>query len=119
MSENQNNKALASSQSDRTRRINKKTHMKACLRLTELAAVFAFLTATTSTIHAQVLAATEGIDVAQLPRKCIKPKERAPIPTDLFAPFACLEPVVHVSATLCNQADSFVLVNPTNPNNIV
>src|SRR5207245_9367314 len=62
---------------------------------------------------------TEGSDVPQLPRKCIKPKERAPVPTNLFAPFACLEPVVNVSATLGNQAESFVLVNPTNANNLV
>jgi len=70
-------------------------------------------------MHAEVLAATEGSDVPQLPRKCIKPKERAPVPTNLFAPFACLEPVVNVSATLGNQAESFVVVNPTNTNNVV
>src|SRR5438874_2806723 len=93
--------------------------MNTRLRLTALAAVFAFLTPTTSTMHAQVLAATEGINVPELPRKCIKPKERAPVPTHLFAPLACLEPVVNVSATLGNQAESFVNVNPTNTNNIV
>jgi hypothetical protein len=93
--------------------------MNTRLRLTALAAVFAFLTPTTSTMHGQVLAATEGIRVPELPRKCIKPKERAPVPTDLFAPLACLEPVVNVSATLGNQAESFVNVNPTNTNNIV
>src|SRR5438132_6111683 len=89
------------------------------LRLTTLAAVFAFLTPATSTMHGQVLAATAGIDVPELPRKCIKPKERALKPIDLFTPLTCLEPVVNVSATPGNQAESFVNVNPTNTNNIV
>ena len=48
------------------------------------------------------------------------PKERAPRPTDLlFVPLTCLEPVVNVSATTGNQAESFMNVNPTNPNNLV
>ena len=83
------------------------------------AAVFAFLTPATSTLHAQVLAATEGIDVPDGTRKCIKPKERAVKPIDLFTPLTCVEPVVNVSATVGNQAESFVNVNPTNTNNIV
>src|SRR5204862_3799397 len=58
-------------------------------------------------------------NVPERQRKCIKPKDRAPVPTNLFAPFGCLEPVVNVSATLGNQAESFVLVNPTNANNLV
>ena len=57
--------------------------MNTRLRLTVLAAVFAFLTPATSTLHAQMLAATEGIDVPDGTRKCIKPKERAPKPFDL------------------------------------
>src|SRR6266478_8532773 len=93
--------------------------MNTRLHLTVLAAVFAFLTPATSTLHAQVLAATEGIDVPDGTRKCIKPKERAPRPTDLFTPLTCLEAVVNVSATAGNQAESFVNVNPTNTNNIV
>src|SRR5437870_7015266 len=93
--------------------------MNTHLRLTMPATVFAFLTPTISTLHAQVLAATEGINVPDHPRNCTKPKERAPVPTHLFAPLACLEPVVNVSATLGNQAESFVNVNPTNTNNIV
>src|SRR5438132_10118675 len=93
--------------------------MNTHLRLTTLAAVFAFLTPATSTLHAQVLAATEGINVPELPRKCIKPKERAVKPIDPFTPLACLEAVVNVSATSGNQAESFVNVNPTNPNNLV
>ena len=54
--------------------------MNTRLRLTMLAAVFAFLTPATSILHAQVLAATEGIDVPDGTRKCIKPKDRAPAP---------------------------------------
>jgi BNR/Asp-box repeat. len=89
--------------------------MNTRLRLIILAAVFALLTPATSMLHAQVLAPTEGIDT----RKCIKPKDRAPKPTDLFAPLTCLEAVVNVSATADNQAESFVNVNPTNTNNLV
>ncbi len=93
--------------------------MNTRLHLTVLAAVFAFLTPATSIMHAQVLAATEGIDVPDGTRKCIKPKERALKPIDLFTPLTCLEAVVNVSATVGNQAESFVNVNPTNTNNIV
>ena len=93
--------------------------MNTRLHLTVLATVFAFLTPATSTLHAQVLAATDGIDVPDGTRKCIKPKERAPRPTDLFTPLTCLEAVANVSATAGNQAESFVNVNPTNTNNIV
>ena len=77
MRENQNKGACGFSSSALTRRINKNTHMNTRLHLTVLAAVFAFLTPATSTMHAQVLAATKGINVPELPRKCIKPKERA------------------------------------------
>src|ERR1700730_1324148 len=102
-----------------TRRINKNTHMNTRLRLTALAAVFAFLTPPTFTLHARVLG-PEAIEVPDGTRKCIKPKDRAPKPTDLlFAPLTCLEPVVNVSATAGNQAQSFVVVNPTNTNNLV
>ena len=102
-----------------TRRINKNTHMNTRLRLTALAAVFAFLTPPTFTLHARVLG-PEAIEVPDGTRKCIKPKDRAPKPTDLlFAPLTCLESVVNVSATAGNQAESFVVVNPTNTNNLV
>ena len=93
--------------------------MNTRLRLTVLAAVFAFLTPATSTLHGQVLAPTGGIDVPDGTRKCIKPQERAPKPTDLLVPLVCVEPVVNVSATAGNQAESFVNVNPTNTNNLV
>src|SRR5437588_7382001 len=103
-----------------TRRINKNTHMNTHLRLTALAAVFAFLTPPTFTLHARMLG-PEAIEVPDGTRKCIKPKDRAPKPTDLllFAPLTCLESVVNVSATAGNQAESFVVVNPTNTNNLV
>jgi cell division septation protein DedD len=93
--------------------------MNTRLHLTTLAAVFAFLTPATSVLHAQVLAPTGGIDVPDGTRKCIKPKERAPKPTDLLVPLTCVEPVVNVSATTGNQAESFVNVNPTNTDNLV
>ena len=100
-----------------SRLINKNIHMKT--RLCLVVAVFALLTASTSTLHTQMLPATEGIDVPDGTRKCIKPKERAPKPIDLFTPLTCLEAVVNVSATAGNQAESFVNVNPTNTNNLV
>src|SRR6266446_1434313 len=93
--------------------------MNTRLRLTMLVVAFAFLSPTAFTLHAQLLPATEGIDVPELPRKCIKPKERAVKPIDPFTPLACLEAVVNVSATSGNQAESFVNVNPTNTNNLV
>jgi len=113
--------SLASSlQSALTRRINKNTDMNTRLHLTVLAAVFAFVTPATSILHARIPGANGGIDVPDGTRKCILPKERAPKPTDfLFTPLACLEAVVNVSATTGNQAESFVNVNPTNPNNLV
>jgi hypothetical protein len=93
--------------------------MNTRLRLTMLATVFALLTPATPILHAQLLAPTGGIDVPDGTRKCIKPKERAPKPFDLFTPLTCLEAVVNVSATAGNQAESFVNVNPTNTNNLV
>jgi len=93
--------------------------MNTRLRLTALTAVLAFLAPATSILHAQVLAATEGIDVPDGTRKCIKPPDRAVKPFDLFAPLTCLEAVVNVSATTGNQAESFVVVNPTNTNQVV
>src|SRR5436309_6781487 len=93
--------------------------MNTDLRLPILVTAIAFLTPATFMLQAQLLPATGGIDRPELPRKCIKPKERAPVPIDLFTPLTCLEAVVNVSATAGNQAESFVNVNPTNTNNIV
>jgi len=94
--------------------------MNTRFHLSTLAAVFALFTPATSISHAQVVAATNGIDVPDGTRKCIIPKERALKPTDLLlVPLACLEPVVNVSATTGNQAESFINVNPTNTNNLV
>ncbi|MGI8819308.1 MAG: hypothetical protein ACR2ID_00300 [Chthoniobacterales bacterium] len=93
--------------------------MNTLIRLTTLAAVFAFLTTSTSPLHAQLLAPNNGIDVPNGTRKCIKPQNRAPKLTNLAVPLTCLAPVVNVSAATGNQAESFVNVNPTNPNNLV
>ena len=94
--------------------------MNTRLHLTVLATVLSFLTPATSILHAQMRTATEGINVPDGTRKCIIPTDRAPRPTDLLlVPLTCLEPVVNVSATTGNQAESFVNVNPTNTNNLV
>src|SRR6185437_14425381 len=89
------------------------------LPLTPLATFFTFLTLCTSALYGQIPAAGGGIDVPDRTRKCIKPPERAPSTLNLFTPLTCLEPVVNVSATAGNQAESFVNVNPTNTNNLV
>src|SRR6476469_5772031 len=103
-----------------THHINKNTLMNTRFRLTVLVAVLSFLTPATSILHARIPAANGGIDVPDGTRKCIIPRDRALKQTDLLlVPLACLEPVVNVSATTGNQAESFINVNPTNPNNLV
>ena len=92
-------------------------NMNTRLRLTVLAAVFAFLRPHTRPARAS--AGTRGIEVPDGTRKCIKPENRVPVPADPFVPLACLAPVVNVSATAGNQSESFVVVNPTNTNNLV
>ena len=101
-----------------TRRINKITPMNIRLRLTALAAVFAFLNPATSALHARMLG-PEAIEVPDGTRKCIKPINRVPVPSDLFVPLACSAPVINASATAGNQDESFLVVNPTNTNNLV
>src|SRR3954447_25436108 len=94
--------------------------MNTRLHLTVLAAVLSFITPATSILHAQVRMAIGGVDVPDGTRKCIIPRDRPLSPTDLLlVPLTCLEPVVNVSATSGNQAESFINVNPTNPNNLV
>src|SRR3954471_9108498 len=94
--------------------------MNTRLHLSVLAALLSLLTPATSMLHAQVRMATGGVDVPDGTRKCIIPRDRALSPTDLLlVPLTCLEPVVNVSATSGNQAESFINVNPTNPNNLV
>src|SRR5215472_5041368 len=93
--------------------------MNTRLQLTLLATFSALLTPSTSMLHAQVVVPTKHIEVPDGTRKCIKPPERALQPFELFRPLTCLEAVVNVSATTGNQAESFINVNPTNPNNIV
>ncbi|MGC2626754.1 MAG: sialidase family protein [Candidatus Udaeobacter sp.] len=94
--------------------------MNTRLRLTTLVAVLSFLAPATSILHARIPAANGGIDVPDGTRKCIIPRDRPLKQTDLLlVPLTCLEPVVNVSATTGNQAESFINVNPTNPNNLV
>ena len=92
--------------------------MNTRLRLTALAAVFAVLTPATTALHARVLG-PEGIEVPDGTRKCIKWENRVPVPPDGFVPLACTAPVVNASATAGNQDESFLVVNPTNTNNLV
>jgi hypothetical protein len=92
--------------------------MNTRLRLAALAAIFALLSPTPSLLHARVLG-PENIEVPEGTRKCIKPESRVPVPTDPFDPLSCTAPVVNVSATSGNQSESFVVVNPTNTNNLV
>ena len=94
--------------------------MNTRLRLPVFVALLSFLTPATSILHAQVRTAIGGMDVPDGTRKCIIPRDRPLKPTDLLlVPLTCLEPVVNVSATTGNQAESFINVNPTNPNNLV
>jgi hypothetical protein len=93
--------------------------MNTRLRLTMLAAVFAFIAPTTSTLHAQLLPANHDTYVPDGTRKCIKPKNKAPILTELLEPLTCVTPVVNVSVRSGNESESFVVVNPTNANNLV
>src|SRR5438132_298914 len=49
-----------------------------------------------------------------------KPGSVKPVPANPnYRPLACLAPVVNVSQTSGNEDESFVVVNPNNPNNIV
>jgi hypothetical protein len=92
-------------------------------RLLTIVAVYALLTPHTPMLHAQVLRAPEGIDVPDGTRKCIKPTRQpdkyTPGRGETFTPLACLVPVVNVSATSGTESESFVVVNPTNTNNLV
>lgn len=92
--------------------------MDKCLRLTVITAAFVFLAPTTPALQAKMLGPL-GIEVPDGTRKCIKPYDGVPIVNDLFVPEACTAPVVNVSATAGNQSESFVVVNPTNTNNLV
>src|SRR5262249_39414544 len=90
------------------------------LHLTVLAAILALLVPATSP---QMLARTKGaIEVPDGTRKCLKPTERAVNLTDLLrpaVPFTCVAPVTNVSVRSGNESESFLMVNPTNPNNLV
>ena len=70
--------------------------MNTRLRLTILAALFAFLAPATSILQGHMIG---GIDVPDGTRKCIKPKDPARPSFELFTPLSCLEPVINVSAS--------------------
>src|SRR4029079_206524 len=97
---------------------NKNIGMNIRLPLMVLAAVFGLLAPTTPALQARILGPMD-IEVPDGTRKCIKPMDRPPISTDLFVPLACTAPVVNTSAAAGNQSESFVVVNPTNTNNLV
>ncbi len=93
--------------------------MNTRLRLTMLAAVFAFIAPTTPTLHAQLLWPNQNKYVPDGTRKCIKPKSQVPILKKILQPLACLTPVINVSGRSGNESESFAVVNPTNTNNLV
>ncbi len=96
--------------------------MNTRLRLTVLAAFFTFLTPFNSVLQAQFPKSNANTNIPDGTRKCIKPKERALEVTDLLkpsVPTTCVAPVTNVSIRSGNESESFVLANPTNPNNLV
>src|ERR1043166_1698067 len=92
--------------------------MKTRLRLLALTAVCSCLPLAGPDLQARMLG-PESIEVPDGTRKCIKPENRAPASGRQLDPLACSAPVVNVSATGGNQSESFVVVNPTNTNNLV
>ena len=93
--------------------------MNTRLRLTMLAAVFAFIAPATSTLHAQLLPANQNKYVPDGTRKCIKPKNQVPLLSGVLNPLACVTPVINVSARVGNEDETYVVVNPTNTNQVV
>src|SRR3982751_1738338 len=97
--------------------------MKTRLRLLTLAAVLACLTSSSPTLQSQVQKAAAdgaGIEIPDGTRKCIKPIKLTAVEANpLFVPLSCLMPVVNVSIRAGNESESFVVVNPTNTNNLV
>ena len=94
--------------------------MKIRRQLTFLALIL--LTPATSILHAQVLRATNTRNVPDGTRKCIMPKSAERIINDLIKPAepaACVVPVVNVSARAGNESETYVVVNPTNTNQVV
>ncbi len=96
--------------------------MNTRFHLTLLAAVFGLLTAATSTLHAQSLFPNQNTIVPDGTRKCIFPKQRTPLVDELIKPAepqACFVPVINVSARVNNEDETYVVVNPTNTNQVV
>src|SRR5204863_5854321 len=80
----------------------------------------ACITSLPSAAQTKAHAPVERIEVPNGTRKCIKPAARqADTANKLLAPAACTAPVVNVSARTSNESESYVIVNPTNPNNLV
>jgi hypothetical protein len=99
--------------------------MNTRLRLTMLAAVFAFTAPAMPTLHAQVPPAKQDKPAKQdryVPdgtRKCLKPKNQDPIIKNMLQAQACITPVINASARLGNEDETYVVVNPTNTNQVV
>lgn len=70
---------------------------------------------------APAAAAAPATDGPAGPRKLPPPQSAiTPAPGNPnYRPFACVAPVVNVSARVGNEDESFVVINPNNPNNIV
>ena len=83
-----------------------------------LAAVFAFIAPATSTLHAQLMPANQNKYVPDGTRKCIKPKNQMSFLSGVFNPLACVTPVINVSARVGNEDETYVVVNPTNTNQV-
>jgi hypothetical protein len=94
--------------------------MNTRLRLTMVAASFAFITLTMSTLQAQRLAEKQDRYVPDGTRKCLKPKNQDPILKRLLQqPEACIVPVINASARSGNEDETYVVVNPINTNQVV
>lgn len=97
--------------------------MKKRLGLVALTAAFTFLTLIGSTLHAQrMLPKNQDKNVPDGTRKCIKPKSTDRFINDLLKPaepLACFVPVINTSARVGNESETYVVVNPTNTNQVV
>src|ERR1051325_4758026 len=93
--------------------------MKRQIRPVALAAIFAFLVPNLHVLHAQVLAPPDTRNVPDGTRKCVFLRSRTPTPIDLVTPVTCTAPVVNESVRSGNDSESFIVVNPTNANNLV
>ena len=96
--------------------------MNTRLHLTLLAAVFGLLAPNAATLHAQSLFPNQNTIIPDGTRKCIFQRQRTPLVDQLIKPAepqACFVPVVNVSARVDNEDETYVVVNPTNTNQVV